>query len=123
MSEKKHSTAEVAARFNELAKQEKWFEIQEEFFSDDVKSIDPPHSPWFGYAEGKKNVREKGETFVKGIVELHGASTSEPMVAENHFVVQRSIDVTTSGFGRVQLNQLMMYEVKDGKIISEQFFY
>ncbi len=123
MSEKKYSTAEVAARFNELAKQEKWFAIQEEFFSDDVKSIDPPHSPWFGYAEGKANVREKGEKFVKGIVELHGASTSEPMVAENHFVVQRSIDVTTSGFGRVQLNQLMMYEVKDGKIISEQFFY
>ena len=123
MSEKKHSTAEVAARFNELAKQEKWFEIQEEFFSDDVKSIDPPHSPWFGYAEGKKNVREKGETFVKEIVALHGASTSEPMVAENHFVVQRSIDITTSAFGRVQLNQLMMYEVKDGKIISEQFFY
>lgn len=123
MSEKKHSTAEVAARFNELAKQEKWFAIQEEFFSDDVKSIDPPHSPWFGYAEGKTNVRQKGETFVKGIVELHGASTSEPMVAENHFVVQRSIDITTSAFGRVQLNQLMMYEVKDGEIISEQFFY
>lgn len=123
MSEEKHSTAEIAARFNELAKQEKWFAIQEEFFSDDVKSIDPPHSPWFGYAEGKTNVRQKGETFVKGIVELHGASTSEPMVAENHFVVQRSIDITTSAFGRVQLNQLMMYEVKDGKIISEQFFY
>ena len=123
MSEKKHSTAEVAARFSELAKQEKWFAIQEEFFSDDVKSIDPPHSPWFGYAEGKTNVRQKGETFVKGIVALHGASTSEPMVAENHFVVQRSIDITTSAFGRVQLNQLMMYEVKDGKIISEQFFY
>lgn len=31
------STQEVAARFNELAQQEKWFEIQEEFFADHVK--------------------------------------------------------------------------------------
>ena len=44
------TTAEIAARFNELAQQEKWFEIQNEFFSDDVKSIDPPHSPYMGFA-------------------------------------------------------------------------
>ena len=38
------STQEIATRFNDLAKQEKWFEIQEEFFADNVKSIDPPQS-------------------------------------------------------------------------------
>ena len=36
------TTQEVASRFNELAKQEKWFEIQDELFSDVVQSIDPP---------------------------------------------------------------------------------
>jgi hypothetical protein len=35
------TTQEVAARFNELAQQEKWFEIQDEFFADNVRSIDP----------------------------------------------------------------------------------
>ena len=33
------TTREVATRFNELAKQEKWFEIQDELFSDDVKAL------------------------------------------------------------------------------------
>ena len=47
------TTQEVAARFNELAQQEKWFEIQDEFFADNVRSVDPPHSPYFNYAEGK----------------------------------------------------------------------
>lgn len=28
------TTQEVATRFNELAQQEKWFEIQDEFFAD-----------------------------------------------------------------------------------------
>jgi hypothetical protein len=59
------TTAEVAARFYELAKEEKWFEIQDEFFSDNVKSIDPVDSPYFPYAEGKAAVRKKGEDFVK----------------------------------------------------------
>ena len=50
------TTHEVAARFNELAQQEKWFQIQEEFFAENVRSIDPPHSPYFVYAEGRAAV-------------------------------------------------------------------
>ena len=117
------TTEEVAARFNELAKQERWFEIQDEFFADDVKSIDPPHSPYFGYAEGKANVRKKGEDFVKRIEAAHRRYTTEPIVAGNHFAVGREVDITVQGHGRIQINQVMMYEVSDGKIISEQFFY
>jgi hypothetical protein len=81
---------EIAARFNELARQEKWFEIQDEFFADNVRSIDPPNSPYFGYAEGKSPVRKKGEDFVRRITALHSASTSEPIVNGNHFAVGRS---------------------------------
>ena len=117
------TTQEVAARFNELAQHEKWFEIQDELFSDNVRSIDPENSPYFGYAEGKIPVRKKGEDFVKMIEAFHGASTTEPVVGGNHFAVGREVDVTVKGFGRVQMNEVMLYEVKDGKIVLEQFFY
>jgi hypothetical protein len=114
---------EVATRFNELAQQEKWFEIHDELFADNVKSIDPPNSPYMGYAEGKAAVRKKGENFVSRITALHGASTTEPVVAGNHFAVGREMDITHSDHGRVQINEIMMYEVKGGKIVLEQFFY
>ena len=117
------TTEEVAARFNELAQQEKWFEIQEEFFADNVRSIDPPNSPYMGYAEGKAAVRKKGEDFVKLIEGFHGASTSQPVVGGNYFAVGRDMDITVQKFGRIQINQIMLYEVKDGQIVSEQFFY
>jgi ketosteroid isomerase-like protein len=117
------TTQEVAARFNELAQQEKWFEIQEELFAEHVKSVDPPNSPYMGYAEGKAAVRKKGEGFVSKIEDFHGASTTEPVVAGNHFAVGREMDATVQGFGRIQLNEVMLYEVRDGKIILEQFFY
>lgn len=117
------TTQEVAARFNELAQQEKWFEIQDEFFADNVKSIDPQNSPYFGYAEGKSAVRKKGEDFVKRIEAVHKVYTSEPLVSGNHFTVGREKDITVQGHGRIQINQIMLYEVKDGQIVLEQFFY
>ncbi len=117
------TTNEVASRFNELAKQEKWFEIQDELFSDTVKSIDPANSPYFKYAEGKTAVRKKGEEFVKKIEAAHRRHTTEPMVAGNHFAVGREVDITVQGFGRIQINEIMLYEVRDGEIVSEQFFY
>ena len=117
------TTKEVAARFNELAKQEKWFEIQDELFADDVRSIDPPQSPYFGYAEGKSNVRKKGEEWVKRIEAAHKRYTTDPVVGGNHFAVGREVDITVNGIGRIQINEIMLYEVRDGQIISEQFFY
>ena len=117
------SIQEIAARFNELAQQEKWFEIQDEFFADNVVSIEPPNSPYFGYAEGKANVRKKGEDFTKRITAVHTVFTSEPLVCGNHFAVGREKDITVEGHGRITIKQIMLYEVKDGQIISEQFFY
>lgn len=117
------TTHEVAARFHELAQQEKWFEIQDELFADNVRSIDPENSPYFGYAEGKAPVRKKGEDFVKRIQAVHSASTSAPLVTGNHFAVAREMDITVQPYGRIQLNEIMLYEVKDGQIVLEQFFY
>ena len=117
------TTQEVAARFNELAQQEKWFEIQEELFADNVRSIDPENSPYLGYAEGKAAVRKKGEEFVRKIRDFHGAYTSQPVMGGNHFAVGRSMEITAEGFGRIKMDEIMLYEVKDGQIILEQFFY
>ena len=97
--------------------------FRKNFLADTVKSIDPANSPYFGYAEGKTDVRKKGEDFVKKIEAFHGAYTTQPVVGGNHFSVGRGMDITVQGFGRIKIDQIMLYEVKDGLIISEQFFY
>ena len=117
------TTQEVAERFNELAQQEKWFEIQDELFADNVKSVEPVNSPYFKYAEGKDPVRKKGEEFVGKVQEFHGASTTHPIIAGNHFAVGRNFEITTEGFGRIKIEEIMLYEVKDGQIVLEQFFH
>jgi hypothetical protein len=117
------TTEQVAARFNELAQQEKWFEIQDELFADDVRSVDPPNSSYMKYAEGKSSVRKKGEDWVKRIQAAHRLHTTEPIVAGNHFAVGREVDITVEGLGRIKIDEIMLYEVKDGQIVLEQFFY
>ncbi len=117
------TTQEVAARFDELARQEKWFEIQDELFADNVRSIDPPNSPYFKYAEGKVAVRKKGKDWVEKVEEFHGAYTTHPVIGGNHFAVGRGVDITVEGFGRIKIDQIMLYEVNDGQIVLEQFFY
>ena len=52
---------------------------------------------------------------------MHALSVSEPLVAENSFACTMSIDVTMKGQGRMNMSELCVYLVQDGKIISEQF--
>ena len=122
-TKKAMTTEQVVARFDELARAEKWFDIQNELFADNVKSIDPQHSPYMGFAEGKAAVHQKGMDFVSKIQQGHGFSTTPAVIGGNHFAVGRTMDVTHAEFGRIQINEIMLYEVRDGKIVSEQFFY
>jgi hypothetical protein len=117
------TTQEVASRFNELAQQEKWFEIHDELFADDVRSVEPPGSPYMPNAEGKAGVRKKAEEFISRITGAHRFYTSEPLVCGNHFTVAREKELTVTGHGRIEIKEIMLYEVKDGKIVLEQFFY
>jgi hypothetical protein len=117
------STKEVAARFNEMAQQEKWFEIQDELFAENVRSIEPTDSPYLKDAEGKAPVRKKGEDWVKRITAVHKLFTSDPVVASTHFAVSREFEITVDGHGRILINEVILYEVKNGKIVLEQFFY
>lgn len=114
---------EVAARFHQLAQQEKWFEIQDELFAANVRSVEPPTAPHLQNAAGKAAVRKKAEDWVKRIEALHGSSTTAPVVGGNHFSVGRGLDITVKGLGRLKMDEVMLYEVKDGEIVLEQFFY
>jgi hypothetical protein len=117
------TTEEVAARFNALAKEGKWFDIQAELFADHAVSIEPAHAAGFQSAEGKEAIKAKGEAFAGMIEETHGGYASEPLVGGNHFSISMGMDVTMKGGQRSKLDEIALYEVQDGKIVKEQFFY
>jgi SnoaL-like domain len=114
---------EVATRFNELAKEAKWNQIQDELFAQDAVSIEPPHSQGLQLAEGLEAIKKKGEMFQSMIEEMHGGYCTEAVVAGSHFTVAMGMDVSMKGMGRTKMDEVVVYEVKDGKIVKEQFFF
>jgi ketosteroid isomerase-like protein len=121
--DKAMTTKQVADRFHVLAQQEKWFEIQDELFAETVRSIEPPTAKGLSNAQGKAAVRKKGENLVSQVEAVHKSATTAPVVGGDFFAVGRELDMTVRGAGRTQMNEVMLYEVKDGQIVSEQFFY
>jgi len=57
--------------------------------------------------------------------EVHRADVSDPMVTEGYFAVQFDYDITSRPMNnqRIQMSELGVYRVKNGKIVQEQFFY
>jgi ketosteroid isomerase-like protein len=117
------TTKDVANRFNELAQTGQWQQIQDELFADNAVSIEPEHSQGMRSAQGIEAIREKGKQFGEMVEEMHGGFSNEPQVAGNHFAVAMGMDVTMKGQGRMKMDEIAVYEVKDGKIVKEQFFY
>lgn len=123
IAEQTLTTAEVAAKFNQLSKEGNWDKIQNELYAENAVSIEPPNSPGMQSVEGLAAIKQKGKMFSEMVEEMHGGYSTDPVVAGNHFSVGMGMDVTMKGQGRMKMDEIALYEVKDGKIVKEQFFY
>jgi hypothetical protein len=117
------TTKEIADRFNQLAQQNDWNTIQNELFADNAESIEPARAQGLQNAKGLDAIKKKAEEFGKMVEEMHGGYSSEPLVAGSHFAVAMGMDATMKGQGRTKMDEIAVYEVKDGKIVKEQFFF
>lgn len=91
-------------------------------YADNVVSKEPDGAP-HGTVTGKANVIKKNEDWLESVIEFHSGSISEPQIAGNFFSVVMDMDVTYKEYGRLYMSEIAVYEVKDGQIVSEQFFY
>ena len=117
------TTQDVANRYNELSQTAQWDKIQDELFADNAVSIEPPGSPGLQSVEGMPAIKQKAKQFGEMVEEIHGGYTTAPVVGGKFFSVGMGMDCTMKGMGRQKMDEVALYEVKDGKIVREQFFY
>ena len=117
------TTHDVASRFHELSQSGEWETIHNELYADNAVSIEPENSPGMKTVEGIEAIKQKGKQFGEMVEEMHGGYSNEPQIAGNHFAVAMGMDVSMKGQGRSKMDEIAVYEVKDGKIVKEQFFY
>lgn len=116
------TTKEIADRLVAHCRKAEWAAAQAELYAEEAVSIEPEASPVFPKeTRGRAAILAKGRTFDDMIETRHGVTVSEPVVAPSSFACTMALDVTMKGQGRMQMAELCVYEVKDGKIVSEQF--
>ena len=116
------TTNEVANRLVQLCREGKNIDAINELYGNNIVSIEPEGYP-APRVEGKEAVLGKTQQFFSMVEEYHGGEISDPVVAGNHFSVGMSMDITMKGQGRNKMEEVAVYEVQDGKIVNEQFFF
>lgn len=116
------TTQQIAERLVALCRESKWEQAQRELYAENAVSIEPYASPAFEKeTRGLAAIIEKGRKFSAMIETMHRHDVSEPLVAGNAIACKMAMDVTMKGQGRMSMGEIAVYQVKDGKIISEEF--
>ncbi len=117
------TTQEVANRLVELCRKGQFDQAVKELYSPDIVSVEPEGTPNH-IVKGIEGIIEKGKDFDAKIEKIHSSFFSEPIVAENFFSCSMLMNVKMKGVPvDIDMDEVCVYNVKDGKIVKEQFFY
>jgi hypothetical protein len=116
------NTKEVAEKVVELVWKQAWHEALDTLYDKDIVSVEAGtqdgSSPelW-----GEEAVRGKINWWLEAM-EVHSFEANGPFVAHDRFVVHYDADVTEKNSKkRMQLSEVGVYTVKNGKIVREEF--
>ena len=114
------TTQEIANQLITLCRAGQGEEAYKTLFSQDAKSIEPMEN---GTTEGLVAMHAKSAQWAKTF-EVHDMKIGEVIVADNYFATTFYLDSTNRHTNqRTKSSEIALYRVKDGKIVSEQFFY
>ena len=114
-----NTLSEIANRLASLCKELKFVEAYTELYADNAVSIDPnnKNEP----ITGLKNLIEYEKRFLAN-VEIHEVNVSDAIFAGSYFSLVFSMHFTIKGQGSKSVEEICVYKVENGKIVSQQFF-
>ena len=104
---------------NNLVQQGQLMDAFEKYYHEDVAMQENSNPP----VVGKDANRQREIEFLNNIQEFRGASVNGQAVGDDISFVIWSYDYTHKEWGVKNYTQVSVQRWKDGKIISEQFFY
>jgi ketosteroid isomerase-like protein len=115
------TTHELAQAFTTLLKQGKGDEAGKTYWSDDIVSMEAMEGD-MAVLKGRKAVQGKGAWWYANH-EVHSLGVEGPYVHGDQFALRFTLDVTPKGGKRMQMDEVGLYSVKNGKIVEERFFF
>jgi ketosteroid isomerase-like protein len=119
------SVQEIGRTLVELCNQGRFEDAVREFYSPEIVSIEAfGNDQMPARVEGLAAVAEKGQWWTENH-DVHSTSATGPFVGhrEDQFAVTFDMDLTPKGGERLQMSEVALYTVRDGRIVQEEFLY
>lgn len=113
-------TKEIALAFTALCAKGEFIEAGHTYWSDDIVSCEPMSGD-MAELKGRTAVDAKGQWWYANH-EVHNVKVGGPYLHGHQFLVRFTMDVTPKGGTRMELDEMGLYTVLDGKIVEERFF-
>ncbi len=117
------TTKEVADKLVKMCREGKVEEAKQELFAEDITSIEPTEGILPKETKGIKAIEKKAELFISMVEQFYDSTITDPVVAGDYFSIGWDTDIQMKGAERKMNSDICLYKVKNGKIVSEQFFY
>ena len=110
---------DVAEGLVALCREGKFHEAMETYYGENIVSVEGTGE----IAEGLDAVRAKVAWWDQNF-EVHSVEVQGPFVGHTGFSVMFNMDATDkSKNARFQMTEVAVYDVEDGKIVREEFYY
>ena len=117
------TTQEIANRLVELCRTGNYEQTVKELYSPNIVSVEPEGVP-NRIASGIEAIVEKGKNFNTRIESVNTSVITDPVVADNIFSCAMLMNVNMKGVPvPMNMNEICVYTVAEGKIVKEEFFY
>jgi hypothetical protein len=117
------TTQQVADTLVQLCRAGKVEEAKLQLFSEETLSIEPQEGLLPKQVKGLTAIQKKAELFIAHVEQFYSDTLTDPYIAGDYFSIGWTSDLQMKGQERQTNHEICLYKVKDGKIISEQFFY
>ena len=117
------TTKDVAEKLVSMCREGKVEEAKQEFFTDETLSIEPAEGLLPKETKGLQAIQKKAELFASMVEEFYTDIITDPVIAGDYFTIGWLSDMKMKGHQRQAMNEICLYRVKNGKIVSQQFFY
>lgn len=117
------TTQEVANRLVELCREGKFEQVVTELYSPEIVSVEPEGTP-DRIVKGLEAIAKKGVRFQSMLEKINSSVVTDPIVAENFFSCAMLMNVVMKGMSHaIDMDEVCVYTVNNGKIVREEFFY
>jgi ketosteroid isomerase-like protein len=112
---------ELASEFVALLAAGKFDEAAMRFWAEEIATYEAAPGD-FSEVHGREANFEKAKWWYDNH-EVHSTEVDGPYVNGEQFACRMTIDVTPKGGERMTMTEVVLYTVRDGKVVEERYFY